>query len=96
MLFPLVGNTSLEFMVLAENVHNNKVKFTIAVQLFGLHSRKCKENMQGKYVEKYGLSELVRNTFLPGIHFFYEGKVIEKPLPAPLRCTCGPQNPLKT
>ena len=45
--------------------------------------------------EKYGL-ELVRNTTFPGIHFFNEGKVIEKPLPAPLRCTCGPQNPLKT
>ena len=38
MLFPLVGNTSLEFMVLAANVHNNKVTFTIAVQLFGLLS----------------------------------------------------------
>ena len=40
--------------------------------------------------------KLVRNTTFPGIHFFNEGKVIEKPLPAPLRCTCGPQNPLTT
>ena len=38
MRFQLVGNTSLKFMVLAANVHNNKVTFTIAVQLFGLLS----------------------------------------------------------
>ena len=31
MRFQLVGNTSLEFMVLAANVHNNKVTFTIPV-----------------------------------------------------------------
>lgn len=37
-----------------------------------------------------------RNTAFPDLRTLAEGKLIEKPLPAPLRCTCGPQNPLKT